>query len=142
MYKRQDLPQPTTVSEANSWLKSNVIYKGNVPAPTNCTMTAIQSGLTKAQLETRLNELMVCLMAVSYTHLDVYKRQTPSSSSRRTPTLRLASKAAWARAQGTDRSEGSTERAPTMPVEAACARGFDKLGQRMTPPPDSPQALL
>ncbi|TBT94636.1 hypothetical protein ET996_09560 [Propioniciclava tarda] len=27
-------------------------------------MTAIQSGLTKAQLETRLNELMVCLMAV------------------------------------------------------------------------------
>lgn len=59
-----DLPQPTTVSEANSWLKSNVIYKGNVPAPTNCTMTAIQSGLTKAQLETRLNELMVCLMAV------------------------------------------------------------------------------
>ena len=59
-----DLPQPTTYSQAQTWLTDNAIYAQNVPSPTNCTMTPIQAGLSKAQLEKRLNDLMACLMQV------------------------------------------------------------------------------
>ena len=61
-FNPSDLPQPTTYSQASTWLTANAIYKQNVPSPTNCTMTPIQAGLSKAQLEKRLNDLMACLM--------------------------------------------------------------------------------
>lgn len=59
-----DLPQPKTYSEAETWLTDNAVYRQNVPSPTNCTMKPVESGLSKAQMQTRLNELMACLMQV------------------------------------------------------------------------------
>ena len=59
-----DLHSPTTVGEAQKWLTDNAIYSENVPSPTNCTETPITEGLSKAQMETRLNALMACLMQV------------------------------------------------------------------------------
>jgi uncharacterized protein len=63
-FNPSDLPQPTTYAQAQTWLTDNEIYAQNVPSPTNCTMTPIKAGLSKAQLEQRLNDLMACLMQV------------------------------------------------------------------------------
>ena len=60
-----ELPAPETVSEAQALLTRNPVYGESVPVPTNCRMPALDANTaSKAQLETHLNQLMGCLMAV------------------------------------------------------------------------------
>lgn len=59
-----DLPIPTTVSQAQSWLTNNALYPQDVPSPTRCGLPAVSSAATTAELEKDLNDLMGCLMQV------------------------------------------------------------------------------
>lgn len=58
------LPQPKTYSQAENWLVANEIYSGSVPSPTRCTMTPIEEGQSKTEMQGRLNDLVGCLMQV------------------------------------------------------------------------------
>nr|NLI51443.1 hypothetical protein [Propionibacterium sp.] len=59
-----ELPVPTTVSQAESWLTDNALYAQSVPSPTRCVMVPLSATATAAELQTELNDLMGCLMQV------------------------------------------------------------------------------
>lgn len=60
-----ELPAPETVGEAETLLTRNPVYSQSIPAPTNCRMGTLDANTaTTAQLQTHLNDLMACLMAV------------------------------------------------------------------------------
>lgn len=59
-----ELPVPTTVSQAESWLTDNALYAEAVPSPTRCAMVPLAATATTAELQEELNDLMGCLMQV------------------------------------------------------------------------------
>ncbi len=60
-----ELPMPDTVGQAENYVTSNTVYNQSIPSPTACKMNSLDpNGASKAELETHLNQLMGCLMAV------------------------------------------------------------------------------
>lgn len=60
-----ELPTPASYEEAVQWMKSNAVYRQDVPIPTQCAVGYIDPArASTSQMESHLNELTACLWRV------------------------------------------------------------------------------
>ncbi|MDN5724852.1 MAG: neutral zinc metallopeptidase [Propionibacteriales bacterium] len=65
-----ELPFPTTLEEAESWLTDNAVYAQSMPQPVKCDLQPLPNGVDKATAEEHMNTFVGCLVGAWVTPVE------------------------------------------------------------------------